>query len=305
MSSTDVDTQHTDVVHDTQFDYYGRYLATCSSDRTVKIFATGDGGNNTLVATLTGHEGPVWMVNWAHPQFGTALASCSFDHKAIVWKPGPTPDAPWKPSTIVTAHTSSVNACAFAPASAGLCLATAGSDGHVYVTTCANGAWIDPVSVATAEASGMAHPMGAMSVSWSPTQTDDEPTILASGGADSRVKLWSKGDTGYTLRRSFDEHSDWVRDVAFSPDAASRHITLASCAQDKTVVIRRAARDEPDNWQTSPTVTFEEVVWRLSWSPCGTMLLVTTADSQVFVLKQGATFGDEWVRAPLSTNADK
>ena len=30
--------------------------------------------------TLTGHEGPVWQVSWAHPKFGALLASCSFIH---------------------------------------------------------------------------------------------------------------------------------------------------------------------------------------------------------------------------------
>jgi WD40 repeat protein len=32
------------------------------------------------------HEGPVWMVAWAHPSFGSMLASCSHDHKVIIWK---------------------------------------------------------------------------------------------------------------------------------------------------------------------------------------------------------------------------
>ena len=32
-----VDTQHDDMIHDSQFDYYGTKLATCSTDRTVKI----------------------------------------------------------------------------------------------------------------------------------------------------------------------------------------------------------------------------------------------------------------------------
>lgn len=38
------------------------------------------------VSQLVGHEGPVWQVTWAHPKFGSLLASCGFDHKVIVWK---------------------------------------------------------------------------------------------------------------------------------------------------------------------------------------------------------------------------
>lgn len=33
-----IDTAHADMVHDAQFDYYGRRLATASSDRVIKVF---------------------------------------------------------------------------------------------------------------------------------------------------------------------------------------------------------------------------------------------------------------------------
>jgi len=32
------------------------------------------------------HNGPVWQVVWAHPKFGSILASCSYDRQVIVWK---------------------------------------------------------------------------------------------------------------------------------------------------------------------------------------------------------------------------
>lgn len=32
------------------------------------------------------HEGPVWQVAWAHPKFGSILASCSYDGTVIVWQ---------------------------------------------------------------------------------------------------------------------------------------------------------------------------------------------------------------------------
>ena len=28
----------------------------------------------------------MWQVAWAHPKFGGILASCSFDHRVIIWK---------------------------------------------------------------------------------------------------------------------------------------------------------------------------------------------------------------------------
>ncbi len=28
----------------------------------------------------------MWRVNWAHPEFGQLLATCSFDRTAIIWE---------------------------------------------------------------------------------------------------------------------------------------------------------------------------------------------------------------------------
>ena len=79
------DTGHQDTVHDSQFDYYGQRLATCSSDGLVRVFAVNQDPAE-WVADLVGHSGPVWQVQWGHPKFGSIIASASFDHTVIVWK---------------------------------------------------------------------------------------------------------------------------------------------------------------------------------------------------------------------------
>jgi protein transport protein SEC13 len=82
-SSVYVPTHHADAVHDAQLDYYGLRLATCSSDRIVKVFNVNpQGGAQPSVefaADLAGHTGPVWEVSWGPAQFGIVLASCSYD----------------------------------------------------------------------------------------------------------------------------------------------------------------------------------------------------------------------------------
>ena len=57
MVASSFETGHADMIHDSQLDYYGRRLATCSSDRTVKIFELA-GETRHHIADLTGHEGP-------------------------------------------------------------------------------------------------------------------------------------------------------------------------------------------------------------------------------------------------------
>jgi protein transport protein SEC13 len=40
--------------HDAQMDYYGKRLATCSSDRSVRVFEVIDGSNHKLLQKLDG-----------------------------------------------------------------------------------------------------------------------------------------------------------------------------------------------------------------------------------------------------------
>jgi protein transport protein SEC13 len=44
---------HDDMIHDAVLDYYGRRLATCSSDKTIKVFEI-DNDQHRLTETLKG-----------------------------------------------------------------------------------------------------------------------------------------------------------------------------------------------------------------------------------------------------------
>ena len=151
-----IETHHEDMVHDAQLDFYGKRLATCSSDRTVKVFDIVNATPSTNAETLHGHQGPVWQVAWAHPTFGDILASCSYDGKVVIWKdngaaatnsnqapyghsayagaPQSSP-AGWTKIKEHTLHTASVNSISWAPHELGSILACASSDGNLSVLT--------------------------------------------------------------------------------------------------------------------------------------------------------------------------
>jgi protein transport protein SEC13 len=48
-----LETEHQDLIHDAQMDYYGRKLATCSSDKTIKLFSI-NGNEQKPLDTLIG-----------------------------------------------------------------------------------------------------------------------------------------------------------------------------------------------------------------------------------------------------------
>ena len=40
----------------------------------------------TSTTHLNSHTAPIWQISWAHPSFGSILASCSYDSRVFVWK---------------------------------------------------------------------------------------------------------------------------------------------------------------------------------------------------------------------------
>ena len=297
-----IETKHDDHIHDCAWDYYARRLATASSDRTVKIWAV-DGGAHALEATLTGHDGPVWEVAWAHPQYGAVLASCSYDGTARVYRED-------RPGAWSLAHTwaaggaqgaVSVNSIEWAPSGLGtLALACAASDGYVTVLR------HDSQTNEWAPARFLASPLGCNAVSWAPTgvlgalNADGAPALrLATGGCDNKVAVW-RSAAGADGAATFDPepvahdgklHKASVRDVAFAPFYGAPQAVFASCSEDKSVYVWCRA-DMESKWVPTKVNIFDAPVWRVSWSVTGNILAVSAGDDDVSLWKESLT--NEW-----------
>nr|CAB3471742.1 unnamed protein product [Digitaria exilis] len=286
-----IETGHQDVVHDIAMDYYGKRLATASSDSTIKIIGV-NGTSHQQLATLSGHQGPVWQVAWAHPKFGSMLASCSYDGRVIIWKEGSKPDE-WSQAHTFVEHKSSVNSIAWAPHELGLTLACGSSDGNISVFTArSDGGW-DTTRI------DQAHPVGVTAVSWAPAMAPgalisagssgqyEYVQKLASGGCDNTVKVWklTNGSWRMDCFPALQMHKDWVRDVAWAPNLGLPKSTIASASQDGTVVIWTAAK-EGEQWEGRVLYDFRTPVWRLSWSLTGNILAVSDGNNNVTLWKE-------------------
>ncbi|KAG6126307.1 GTPase-activating protein S13 [Claviceps purpurea] len=280
---------HDDMIHDAVLDYYGRKLATCSSDRTVKIFEI-DGDSQRHIETLKGHEGAVWCVSWAHPKYGNILASSGYDGKVFIWKEQGQNNQ-WQRIYEFSQHKASVNVVAWSPHEAGCLLATASSDGNVSV--------LEFKDTAVDHATLPAHGLGVNSVSWAPATTpgsiiSSAPTPgsmgnrrFVTGGSDNMVKIWSFDPASQSYKQegeSLAGHGDWVRDVAWSPTVLQKSY-IASASQDKTVRIWTSDPSTNGQWE-SKVLNFEAAVWRVSWSLSGNVLAVSGADNKVSLWKE-------------------
>ncbi|QDZ17784.1 putative protein transport protein Sec13 [Chloropicon primus] len=287
------DPGHRDVVHDVQFDYYGKKVATASSDRMVKIFEV-VGNEQKLVADLAGHEGPVWQVSWAHPKFGNLLASCSFDQRVMVWKE--VSDGNWQVlyQSPPGLHTASINSVTFAPHECGLCLAAASSDGSISILS-----FNSQTNTWSTEKIAGAHSLGCLAVSWAPafhagamvqpTNAPLQPSkSLVSCGCDNTIKVWSFSEAhGKWVPQGGDlsGHSNWVRDVAWAPNMGMPRSTIASASEDGKVMIWSQASGST-SWEGKLLKDFGCPVWRVSWSVSGGLLAVSDSNNEVSLWKE-------------------
>ena len=214
----------------------------------------------------------MWQVAWAHPRFGNILASCSYDRRVIIWQEG---GGQWTKIHEYINHDSSVNSVQWAPHDHGLILVCGSSDGAISVLTySANNSW-------DAEKINNAHTIGCNAVSWAPSLGSSTKRFV-SGGCDSLVKIWREAEDGsghWSEEAKLEAHSDWVRDTAWAPSLGSARQTIASCGQDRRVIIW--TQRDGGSWVPRILHTFEDVVWHVSWSVSGNILAVSGGDNKV------------------------
>ncbi|KAK9471292.1 protein transport protein SEC13 [Dipodascopsis tothii] len=285
---TNISNIHDDMIHDAILDYYGKRLATCSSDKTIKLFDI-EGESYRHITTLKGHEGPVWSLAFAHPKYGTILASASFDGTVLIWRPVASVSvaaspANWEIIARHTAHTASVNSIEFSPPEYGAMLVCGSSDGSVSVVEFKDDGSTDAIIMS-------AHAGGVNAVVWAPHEVT--PTGVsgpaarrfASAGVDGVIRVWvyDTAANTYAEEATLRGHTDWIRDLAFAPSVVSSRVYLASAGQDGKVLVH--VRDGSFEW-TAKTIDIGDVVWRVSWSLSGNVLAISAGEDKVLLYKE-------------------
>lgn len=211
----------------------GQTLASGSNDNTIKLWQLETGKQlRTLGRWFSGHSNIVYTV--AFSPDGKLLASGSWDESIKLWQV-----ATGKEIYTLTSHGNWINSVAFSPIFPNPC----DQEQETYLQRLSSSS------------------KASIGLGW----------ILASGSADSTVKLWQV-NTGTEIR-SFTGHSDSVWSVAFSPDGQ----LLASGSADSTIKLWQVNTGREIRTFTGHSFFVHSV----AFSPNGQLLASGSADRTI------------------------
>jgi small GTP-binding protein len=233
---------HTDFVRSVAFSHDGKFTASASTDKTLRVW---DVETRKCLATLKGHTDFVWSVAF-HPK-KLLFASASNDNTLRLW------DVETKKClSKFEGHMNSVRSVAFSPS--GNYLASASTDKTVKL-------WNTETRKCVATLEG--HIDSVRSVAFS-----HDGKFLASASDDNTLRLWSL-ETKKCLT-IFEGHTSFVLFVAFNYDGTF----LASASNDGT--LRLWGMETGECFASLEGHT--GAVWSVAFSPDGKLLASASAD---------------------------
>lgn len=253
---------HKGAVYLTSFSPNGRFLATASYDRTVRLWDVSDRSRpKPLGKPLTGHKS--WVSSAVFSPDGNTLATASDDGTVRLWNvrdPGdPRPLGP-----PLTGHEGAIYLVAFSPD--GRTLASASDDHTVRLWNVGDPSRPKAIGALTG------HTAAVRSVAFRP-----DGRTLAAGGDDGTVRLWNVSDPRRPkpINKVLTGHTGTVHSVAFSPDGR----TLASGSKDNAIRLWNVSDPRRAKSLGEPLTGHTGAVWSVSFNPAGTMLAAASADS--------------------------
>jgi WD40 repeat protein len=243
---------HRAAVWDVAFSINGQFLASASSDNTVKFWKPSE----ILQQRLYGHQSILWDIGFSAN--GQTIATASSDPNVKLWR------ADGQLQQTLNGYGAAVNQAKFS--SNGKFLATAGDDRHLRL-------W-SPTGTLLQDIVG--HPASIVALAISP-----DNQFIATGSSDRTIRLWKPDGT---LLVTLNGHASRITSLAFSPDSR----LLASSSGDG--VIKLWQRDRSGRFAThaDQTLTHSPAspAAGLAFSPDGQILVSARGDGSIHLWRR-------------------
>lgn len=313
-------------MHDVAYDFYGRHVATCSSDQHVKVFRLDrETGQWIASDSWKAHDSSVVSIDWAAPEYGRLLASASHDKTVKLWEEDlEQPELSgrrWNLLCTLNDSHGALYTAKFAPAHCGLKLATVGSDGLLRIYEALEPAdlrsWTLTAEIKLLPQPPETHLQSAFTLDWCPSRFSREKLVVsaldqawiyentASAGGPINTEFDGKlapSHAGEELRNSnwvavakLPGHQGLIRSSSWAPSIGRWHHLIATGCKDGIVRIFKV--EEPQSAPLRVELIGEhddhmDEVWSVSWNLTGTILSSAGNDGKVRLWK--STYSNEF-----------
>ncbi|SCU77889.1 LADA_0A02718g1_1 [Lachancea dasiensis] len=315
-------TGHEDLVHDVVYDFYGRHVATCSSDQHIKVFRLNRETNEWhLSDSWKAHDSSVVGLDWASPEYGRIIASVSYDKLINLWEEEP--DAPecsgrrWTKLCTLNDATGPLFSVKFAPGHLGLKVGAIGNDGTLRVYEALEPSdlrsWTLTSEVSVLRTPPASHLQSDFCLTWCPSRFLPEKLLVC---ALDQALIYQKDKNGKMyVAAKLEGHEGLIRSVSWAPSIGRWYQLIATGCKDGKVRIFKLtetlqgkggegddddsmsvdqAEERSDSKGGAPELNVELVsesadhrgeVWSVSWNLTGTILSSAGDDGKVRLWK--------------------
>lgn len=292
-------------VHCLAYNFFGNRLAICFADANIQVCEI---VNNTWTGTCrwnSNHSGAINKVRWANPEFGSILATCSFDKTVIIFEENPI-EKSWKKISQLVESREPIEDIQFSPVHLPMQLAVCSSNGEIRIyepTSAVNLKSWNNTYLFTASA------LGSNVLAWNPSNLNSPMLLIGNNDMAKAqekfckafenevesLQMWGLSDDGKQWEKIFvpsNGHEKTVVEISWAQlMGRSRHI-VASASSDGVIIIWRI--DGKGHMEIEETLLEpSNRVYSLGWDLMGTMLSSTGASNMLIIWKK--TVQGNWV----------